>query len=296
MSYGLTMRTRLLELPDDREAVLRFLQRAEAETGRHGLSENKKALVERDDGRPGTGILATEGDTIVAYVGLAPARAAGEWAMETVLGAGVTEPASAVEAAIETARRLGGHSLRWWAYDPDSQRFPPAHGFEPERDLLRMIRSLPTDDRSDFPGGITVAGLRPAVDEEALIAVNNAAFVHHHDNGAMTLDDLHRRMAMDWFDPDGVRMAWDGDTLAGFCWTKVHPGGEGEIYIIGAAPAYQGMGLGKALVTEGMRYLATLGCREVLLYTDADNERAVGLYEALGFVVDRVHRAFMRRL
>lgn len=296
MSYGLSMRVRRLEMPADQGDVLRFLDEATADGRRHGLSENKQALIERDDGRPGIGLIAYDDGAIVGYVGLAPARAAEEWAVEMVLGESITYAGPLVEAAQEAVQAAGGERLRWWAYDPDSQRLPPAYGFEPERDLLRMRRPLPADGLVPLPSGVEIAPFRPGVDDDALLEVNNAAFAHHHDNGAMTRADLSRRMAMEWFEPAGVRMAWEGHRLAGFCWTKVHRSGEGEIYIIGAAPTHQGRGLGKALVHEGMRHLSERGCRQVILYTDGDNERAVALYEHLGFTVDRTHRAFVRDL
>ena len=92
-------------------------------------------------------------------------------------------------------------------------------------------------------------------------------------------------------------MAWQGDDLVGFCWTKVHEGGVGEIYIIAADPAWQGRGLGKALVLEGLRHLSEQeGCTIGMLYVDAANRKALQLYERLGFWVDHIDRSFIRYL
>ena len=71
-------------------------------------------------------------------------------------------------------------------------------------------------------------------------------------------------------DPSGFLIAWDGDELVGSCWTKVHGGGVGEIYVIGVSPPHQGRGLGRALVLAGLDYLAAVkGCTEGMLYVDA---------------------------
>ena len=104
----------------------------------------------------------------------------------------------------------------------------------------------------------------------------------------------------DWFDPEGFLLAFDDDGLAGFCWTKVHPphpprepDALGEIYVIGADPRRQGIGLGRALTVGGLASLAerghhASGCSSSTAPTTA----AVGLYRALGFVTHRIDRAY----
>lgn len=186
-------------------------------------------------------------------------------------------------------------TLRWWVYDAALEEVPPRFGFAPERELLFMARSLPAD-REPGLGDYSVRGFRRGEDESAWLAVNNAAFAGHPENGDMDHAELARRMSMDWFDPDDVRMAWSDRRLAGFCWTKIEEEGSGEIYIIAAHPDYQGRGFGSELVREGMRHLASKGCRRVYLYTEGDNHAAIRTYERLGFETERLHRAFVRSL
>lgn len=290
------MLVRVLTLPGDRAAVLTFLDSAISE-GDHGLSENKHSLVELTDGRPGTGLIAQSDGQIVGYAGLAPSGRPGEWAMEIVTGRmGREQVAELVDAATATAVQSGARRLRWWTFDSDDHAIPPHLGFQPERELLIMARDLPAQSAPEFGPEFVVRPFRVGEDEAAWLAVNNVAFAGHPENGDLTLSDLERRTAMDWFESDGLRMAWHDDDLAGFCWTKIHPGGRGEIYIIGVDPAYQGRGLGEALVLEGMRHLTEAGCPEVFLYTEGDNVKAVKLYERLGMTVERVHRSFIKQV
>ncbi|MDT4940793.1 MAG: mycothiol synthase, partial [Pseudonocardiales bacterium] len=71
--------------------------------------------------------------------------------------------------------------------------------------------------------------------------------------------------------------------LLGYHWTKVHPDGLGEVYVLGVAPAAQGLRLGPALLVRGLHYLAERGCPAVLLYVDGDNPGARRIYDRGGF-------------
>jgi len=59
--------------------------------------------------------------------------------------------------------------------------------------------------------------------------------------------------------------------------------GSGRIGELGVAPAHQGRGLGKALLTAAMHALARAGAASVWLTVLASNAPAAGLYASLGF-------------
>jgi mycothiol synthase len=84
----------------------------------------------------------------------------------------------------------------------------------------------------------------------------------------------------------------DGEIL-GFCWTRVHESGDGEIFRIAVRPESQGRGIGRGLVLAGFDYLA--GGEDVstgTLWVDTSNEVALRLYEGLGMAVAHVNREF----
>ena len=86
-----------------------------------------------------------------------------------------------------------------------------------------------------------------------------------------------------WFDPKGFLIAEQAGVMIGFHWTKVHPEGLGEVYVIGVDPDRHGGGLGRALTQAGLRHLAALGLRTGLLYVESDNAPALAVYQRLGF-------------
>jgi ribosomal protein S18 acetylase RimI-like enzyme len=52
---------------------------------------------------------------------------------------------------------------------------------------------------------------------------------------------------------------------------------------VGTHPDFQSQGLGKAVVTEGLRQLQNCGMERAAVCVEADNQKAQGLYETLGF-------------
>ena len=193
----------------------------------------------------------------------------------------------------ELQRVRGFDGLKAWSHGNHEAAADLAarYGYVPVRELWKMRLATAASDLPDvpLPEGVTLRGFEPGRDEEAWLAVNRAAFVHHPEQGAMTRADLDARMAEDWFSPEGFLLAEDASgRLLGFHWTKIHPRhGDhpaiGEVYVVGVAPEAQGTGLGKALTVAGIRHLQRQGLHAVMLYVDGDNIPAVALYRRLGF-------------
>ncbi len=189
-----------------------------------------------------------------------------------------------------------GSAVTWWSHDDASDaalakslRMPPPH-----RRLLNMRRPLPLEPELSHRAAVEVRPFVIGVDEQAWLRVNNAAFGWHREQGDWNLAMLRERMSEPWFDPTGFLLHDRDDRLAAFCWTKVHDGGVGEIYVIAVDPAFFGLGLGRALTVAGLRHLSDTGSTVAMLYVEADNTSAVRLYESLGFHTMHTDVAFYR--
>ncbi|MET7827654.1 mycothiol synthase [Streptomyces sp. NPDC005386] len=274
--------------PDQAEDVLRLLSEAALEDGQQAVSEQGRLQLKGGAREGVRHLLLTLGDELVGYGQLED-----------------TDPveAPAAELVVHPAHRGHGHGralgtamlnesgkrLRVWAHGGHSaaRHLAQVLGLTLFRELRQMRRPLECLDLAEprLPEGVSVRAFVPGQDDTAWLAVNAAAFAHHPEQGSLTQRDLDDRIGEAWFDPAGFFLAFRGDELVGFHWTKVHAEeGLGEVYVLGVRPGVQGGGLGKALTTIGLRHLAAQGLPTAMLYVDADNKPAVAVYERLGFV------------
>lgn len=155
------------------------------------------------------------------------------------------------------------------------------------RHILKIHRSL-LDPIPHNPHSFSIRTFNPATDKNKWLELNNAIFVNHPDQGNWAMADLENRMAENWFDANGFFLAVQGESIIGFCWTKVHDefvnqDPIGELYVVGVHPDHAHKGIGRAVSIEAMNYLAKKGLKHSMLYVDADNEKGLALYKSLGF-------------
>ncbi|MEW2358876.1 mycothiol synthase [Spirillospora sp. NPDC029432] len=262
-------------------AVLALAEAAAAADGVGPLSEH--ALLRLRNG--GHGLTIADAGDVVAYAHLDPATA---------------DESAAAELVVHPSHRRRGHGrallraavaeaagpLRVWAHGdlPAAAKLAGAEGMARVRVLFQLRRPaaepLPELTIAD---GVRLRAFVPGQDERAWLDVNARAFADHPEQGAWTLDDVRAREAEPWFDPEGFFLAEKDGKVVGFHWTKTHPDGAGEVYVVGVDPSAQGLGLGRTLTLAGLHHLRGRGVPYILLYVDESNTAAVRLYESLGF-------------
>jgi mycothiol synthase len=205
----------------------------------------------------------------------------------------------------------GQATLQLWSHgDLEGARaFDLRGGYSAVRELWQMRRSLRSDAAAlpavSLPEGFRTRRFVVGRDEEAWLRVNARAFVDHPEQGRMTRHDLDRRIAEPWFDAMGFILIEDirglEPVLTASHWTKVVPAEdpqahptEGEVYVVGVDPAYQGLGIGRTVTVLGLAHLREKGLAEATLYVDADNQAAVATYFRLDFARSAVDIMYSR--
>jgi mycothiol synthase len=198
-----------------------------------------------------------------------------------------------LEAIIERARDEGADDVQLWAYGDlsEAQRLAQQFGFGPERILLQEelpAQRLPSEPPRP-PEGIRVRTFEAARDAYTWLALHNHTFAEHPEQSTWDASDLQARFEQPWFDAGDFFIGEDATTaeMLGFCWVKLPTDSAqpGEIYIVGVAPGARGRGLGRYLTQLGLAHMRQRERPGGMLYVEADNERALAMYAALGFEV-----------
>jgi len=150
-------------------------------------------------------------------------------------------------------------------------------------ELMRDVAALPA---LRWPPGVTVTGV-----------AEHADAVHHliyEQAGWADIPGHHGRGRDEWYDlflagedPEQQVVAWEGGRLVGAALGKTFSDGVGWVSQVAVAPARQGNGLGRALLTEAFHRRVSAGATRLGLGVSAANRDALRLYLSLGLEIDR---------
>jgi mycothiol synthase len=166
-------------------------------------------------------------------------------------------------------------------------------GFAIDRYSYTMERSLAEPvAEPQAPEGFIIREMAGHNEAEAWVEMFNLSFVDHPNHSPWKVDQVLHYLDEPIYQSNLnlVAAAPDG-TLAGFCWMLVNPEDNartgrkvGEIDVLGTRRGYRKLGLGRALLLEGMRRLQQAGMEAVQLGVAANNPTgALKLYESAGF-------------
>ena len=253
------------------------------------MSAAKVAML----GEPSAVAVVAEDRTIVGIGVVAPHRQPQgheHWSAETAVEPSlqfVEFERAVLSATLELVPRRAPRSV--WAHRSATVDALSGMDFREVRSLAYMAVDLPVD----VPNGEQPVRPFEEGDRMALVDLNNAAFTGHREVGSMSEDDFLDYAGASWFDPAGIVVLEIDGAIVGFCWTKVHDNGDGEIFRIGVAPDLQGKGFGRTLLAAGFTLLAADDrVRRGSLWVDESNATAMALYTTTGMHVERRNREF----
>ena len=134
-----------------------------------------------------------------------------------------------------------------------------------------------------LPAGFTIRPLAGASEVEAYVELQREVF----ESRNMTVEWRARTLRRPEYIPDldWVAVAPDG-RLAAFCvcWLDGN-NASGQVEPLGVRAEFRHLGLGRAILSEGLRRLASHDARNVYVETDHYRNAALELYESAGFQV-----------
>jgi mycothiol synthase len=286
---------RIVPLSDeDTPAVLAALTAEEEAVGVPLLDEAERLRLERSvsDGTQPDGwtpIAAHLDEEVVGYGAILVdedgVTARGDAA---VIGRGAEVDAlpALLSALADAAETAGVSRTQVWVRRAGEREVAAARaaGFTVERRLGVLGRDLADGVTTGRPpDGVEVRSYRLDEDDEAVVEVLAAAY-EGTDEAGWDLARFRERRDWPWFRAEDLLVAeLEDGRLGGIHWLKRRGDGAGEVYNLAVHPDAQRRGLGPVLLHAGLEHLRRIGCREVLLWVDLANDRAVRLYASQGF-------------
>ena len=151
----------------------------------------------------------------------------------------------------------------------------------PPKQLTMVISANPADRMPEpvLPPGYEVRGYLPGDEDRWVDLINTGEFGSDWDRAR--LDEFIRGPER----AHGSRLVVSGDRIVAATFASAEPGpcDLGRVDFVVSDPEVRGLGLGRVVCTEVVRYVVDQGYPHVVLYTDDWRLPATGLYLSMGF-------------
>jgi len=174
--------------------------------------------------------------------------------------------------------------------------------------IVRWFFLMRRGDLADIPAVVLPDGIeiRPVetAHHRAIFEAEAEAFRDHWGHREMTDADFRRTYERAELDTSLWVVGWDGDEVAGVVQNWIWPEENAELGVargwherISVRRPWRRRGLARALTAESLHRLRGAGMTDTMLGVDAANQtRALGLYEGLGFEVHQRSMAYERTI
>jgi mycothiol synthase len=185
-------------------------------------------------------------------------------------------------------------TLVFWSPNPAAEAFARHHGFAHARWFWLMERPRGATPEVVIPDGVT---LRTFDGSEAMLRDWNDAYVdsfaQHYHFVRTSVEDTRTLSQRPTVRAEGLALAYRDGSCVGFCRCNLLQR-RGEIAVVGTTHDARRIGLGRALLRWGVRWLEAQNTPSVTLMVDGENEDALKLYRSEGFEVIRTRQSWSR--
>jgi mycothiol synthase len=189
---------------------------------------------------------------------------------------------------------IGKEAMGAWQPSPEADRFAARHGFAHARWFWLMERTVGPIAEPAWPDGVSTERWDGSEGRARDMSdAYNDSFSKHFGSPQTTPETTLQYLSRPGVLPDGLRFAYRSGRCVGFCRCELFEG-RGEIAVLGTTHDARGIGLGRALLRWGVRWLEAAGAPRVTLVVDGENETALRLYRGEGFEVARTRHIWTR--
>ncbi len=145
-----------------------------------------------------------------------------------------------------------------------------------------------------LPDGFSVRSVSSDDDVSCRVFAQRTSF----ERSSATIDVWRALMRLPAYRPqlDLIAVAPDGSCAGGCtCWYD-EENRAGEFEPVGTSRAYQRMGIGKAIVADGLRRLEAVGATQAIVQTNSTNVAAMALYRSCGFELAATQHDWTKKL